>query len=58
MLWLRKCTPARFLDAECGTSAVEYAVMLAVIITVCFVALQSLGDASYQALWAVVDSLE
>jgi pilus assembly protein Flp/PilA len=48
----------RFCVSETGTSAVEYAVMLALIIVVCLVALDSLGRASYEALWQVVDVLE
>jgi pilus assembly protein Flp/PilA len=34
---------ARFLDREDGPTAVEYAVMLALIIIVCLVAITSLG---------------
>jgi pilus assembly protein Flp/PilA len=34
----------RFLQAEDGPTAVEYAVMLAMIIIVCFVAIQILGQ--------------
>ncbi len=33
----------RFLQAEDGPTAVEYAVMLALIVAVCFVAIQSVG---------------
>ncbi|MGI9516709.1 MAG: Flp family type IVb pilin [Pirellulaceae bacterium] len=33
----------RFLQSEDGPTAVEYAVMLALIIAVCFVAIQSVG---------------
>jgi len=35
---------ARFLEAEDGPTAVEYAIMLALIILVCFVAISSIGN--------------
>jgi len=34
----------RFLAEEEGPTAVEYAVMMALVIVVCFVAVQSLGN--------------
>ena len=34
----------RFLVSEEGPTAVEYAIMLALIILVCFIAIQSLGS--------------
>lgn len=41
ILWLPKLV--RFLEAEDGPTAVEYAVMLSLIIVVCLVAVASLG---------------
>ena len=41
MNWLR-----RFLRSEDGPTAVEYAVMLAMIILVCFLAIQGIGSAT------------
>jgi pilus assembly protein Flp/PilA len=38
------CGLARFLKAEDGPTAVEYAVMLALLIAVCFVAIQTVGS--------------
>ena len=40
--WLHKA--ARFLRAEDGPTAVEYAVMLALIIVVCIAAISALGS--------------
>jgi pilus assembly protein Flp/PilA len=40
--WLDKA--ARFLRSEDGPTAVEYAVMLALIIVVCIVAITALGS--------------
>ena len=40
----------RFLADESGPTAVEYAVMLAMIITVCMVAITSVGQQTLQ-LW-------
>jgi pilus assembly protein Flp/PilA len=37
---------ARFVQDEDGPTAVEYAVMLALIIVVCFVAIASVGSAA------------
>ena len=37
------CKVQRFLESEDGPTAVEYAVMLALIISVCFVAITSVG---------------
>jgi pilus assembly protein Flp/PilA len=36
----------RFLKAEEGPTAVEYAVMMALIIVVCFIAVMSLGSST------------
>jgi len=41
---LRLATIKRFLVSEEGPTAVEYAIMLALIILACFVAIQSLGN--------------
>jgi pilus assembly protein Flp/PilA len=43
---LKKLTPAlfRFLKDESGPTAVEYAVMLALIIVVCITAITALGS--------------
>jgi pilus assembly protein Flp/PilA len=38
-----KCSVANFLKREDGPTAVEYAVMLALIIVVCIVAITALG---------------
>jgi pilus assembly protein Flp/PilA len=37
---------ARFLTSEDGPTAVEYAIMLALIIIVCFVAIMSVGSST------------
>jgi pilus assembly protein Flp/PilA len=47
----------RFLKAEDGPTAVEYAVMLALIILVCFVAIQILGKNANSAFGTVGASL-
>ena len=49
---------SRVLRDETAASAVEYAVILALIASVCIVAVTELGNASYDALWEVVDALE
>jgi pilus assembly protein Flp/PilA len=38
------CGLARFLKSEDGPTAVEYAVMLALIIAVCFAAIHTIGS--------------
>jgi len=43
---------------ECGTSAVEYAMMLALIIVVCASAVSSIGNMAYKSLWMVVEGLD
>jgi pilus assembly protein Flp/PilA len=44
---LRSATSIRrFLESEEGPTAVEYAIMLALIILVCFIAIQALGSAT------------
>jgi pilus assembly protein Flp/PilA len=39
----RTCKLRRFLTSEHGPTAVEYAVMLALIVVVCLTAIQSIG---------------
>jgi pilus assembly protein Flp/PilA len=46
-----------FLKAEDGPTAVEYAVMLALIIIVCFLAIQILGKNANKAFGTVGASL-
>ena len=48
----------RFIVEECGPTAVEYAVMLALIIVVCASAVSSIGSMAYKSLWTVVEALE
>lgn len=47
----------RFLESDDGPTAVEYAVMLALIIMVCFVAIQSVGSATSPVYTNVANSL-
>lgn len=47
----------RFLATEDGPTAVEYAVMLALIIIVCLVGIQSLGTSTSPTFQRVADSL-
>ena len=47
-----------FIDDESGPTAVEYAVMLALIVFVCASAVSGIGQATYDSLWMVVESLE
>ena len=47
----------RFLASEDGPTAVEYAVMLALIIVVCLVAIQSLGTNANTTFTNVANSL-
>jgi len=42
--WLRKIS--QFLRAEEGPTAVEYAVMLALIVVVCLIAITAMGTAA------------
>jgi pilus assembly protein Flp/PilA len=44
----------RFLAQEDGPTAVEYAVLLALIILVCFVAIQALGSAASTSFERVI----
>jgi pilus assembly protein Flp/PilA len=47
----------RFLVAEDGPTAVEYAVMLALIVIVCLTAISSLGTASRDTFDEVANSI-
>lgn len=47
----------RFLESEDGPTAVEYAVMLALIIVVCLVSIQALGSATSVSFSNISDSL-
>jgi len=48
----------RFLASEDGPTAVEYAVMLALIVIVCLTAISSLGTAAKNTFNEVKDSVE
>jgi pilus assembly protein Flp/PilA len=48
----------RFLKKEDGPTAVEYAVMLALIIVVCLVAITALGTQTSQTFGTVSDRLK
>jgi pilus assembly protein Flp/PilA len=48
----------RFLVSEDGPTAVEYAVMLALIVVVCITAVTSVGTAANTKFNDVADSLE
>ncbi len=47
----------RFLVSEDGPTAVEYAVMLALIVTVCLTAISSLGTAAKNAFYQIYNSV-
>ena len=47
----------RFLDSEDGPTAVEYAVMLALIVVVCLTAIQAVGTNANTKFEQVGDSL-
>lgn len=47
----------RFLQSEDGPTAVEYAVMLALIIVVCLISIQALGSASKTSFSNISQSL-
>lgn len=44
--------------SEEASSAVEYAVVLALIVVVCIVAITAVGEAAYDAIWAAAEALE
>jgi pilus assembly protein Flp/PilA len=48
----------RFLVAEDGPTAVEYAVMLSLIIIVCLAAITSIGDNANSAFQKVASSIK
>jgi pilus assembly protein Flp/PilA len=48
----------RFLKCEDGPTAVEYAVMLALIIVVCLVAITALGTATSNKFRTVADAID
>ena len=48
----------RFMESEDGPTAVEYAVMLALIIVVCIVAIGSLGETANSAFQNINSKLE
>jgi len=48
----------RFLVSEDGPTAVEYAVMLALIVIVCLAAIQAVGNNSRDTFQAVADQLQ
>lgn len=47
----------RFLSSEDGPTAVEYAVMLALIVVVCLTAISSIGTNAKNTFQSVSDSL-
>ena len=51
-------TIRRFFTEESGPTALEYAVMLALIIVVCASTVGSVGMAAYKSLWEVVEVLD
>jgi pilus assembly protein Flp/PilA len=48
---------SRFLRSDCGPTAVEYAVMLALIIVVCLVAIGTLGTNTQTTFTNIANSL-
>lgn len=48
----------RFLASEDGPTAVEYAVMLALVITVCLISIQALGSATNTSFSNLSGSLQ
>ncbi len=48
----------RFIKEDSGPTAVEYAVMLALIIVICASTVGSVGKAAYESLWQVVEVLD
>jgi len=48
----------RFLVSEDGPTAVEYAVMLALIIIVCLTAIQAIGTSASDTFQGVADQLD
>lgn len=48
----------QLLKSEDGTSAVEYAMVLALIVVVCIGAITTIGESMHDAMWDVAESLE
>ena len=48
----------KLLSSEEGTTAVEYAILLSLIITGCIVAITAVGEAAYDTLWDAVEAME
>ena len=48
----------RFLKSEDGPTAVEYAVMLALIVVVCLASIQALGNSANDTFSLVGDNME
>ena len=48
----------RLICCEKASSVVEYAIMIAVIVVVCIIAITALGEAAYDALWEAVEALD
>jgi len=46
-----------FIVDECGSTAVEYAVMSALIIVVCASVVSSVGNAAYESFWKIAEGL-
>jgi pilus assembly protein Flp/PilA len=51
------CRVSRFLDSEDGPTAVEYAVMLALIVVVCLVAIGQIGTNANTTFTTIANSL-
>jgi pilus assembly protein Flp/PilA len=56
MKWLAQKV-RRFLVSEDGPTAVEYAVMLALIVIVCLTAIQAIGTSASQTFQNIADKL-
>lgn len=52
-----KCTH-RFLKSEDGPTAVEYAVMLALIVVVCLTAISAIGTRASATFQSIADTLQ
>lgn len=46
------------IRSEEATSAVEYAVVLSLVVVACIVAIVALGETAYDAMWEVADALD
>jgi len=47
----------RFMIEDDASTAVEYAVVLSLILVVCLVAISAVGEATFGALWDAVEAL-